>query len=258
MSFAGLAYYRYGCPSIHHQFGNMFIPQYTFAQAGVEYTKYPGRLSTLNHIAAVKHLLSMLRDKNTDTVAFRQYSDRIMRLLLEEAIAQDLKVEKRRSPTGDEYDHYHVNNDDYAAVTIIRAGDSMLGEVFNMIPGISIGKVLIQRDESTKEKTPIFYYSKLPDNIADKKRVFILDPMCGTGGSATMCIQKLLESGVKEEAITFINLVSCDRGISKVLDDYPKVRMLTAAVDPILNNHRYIAPGIGDFGDRYFGSKLPQ
>ena len=92
---------------------------------------------------AAKHLLSMLRDKNSDTETFRRYSDRIMRLLVEEALAQELTVERRMSPTGDEYDHYGVNNSDFAAVTIIRAGDSMLGEVFNLIPGIPIGKVLI-------------------------------------------------------------------------------------------------------------------
>lgn len=134
----------------------------------------------------------------------------------------------------------------------------MIGEVFDMIPGIEIGKVLIQRDEESKEKKPIFYYSKLPDNIASKKRVLLLDPMCGTGGTATMCIQKLIDEGVKEEAIIFINLVTCDRGISKVLDDYPKVRMITAAVDPVMNEHCYITPGIGDFGDRFFGSRLPK
>ena len=85
----------------------------------------------------------MLRDKNSDVETFRRYSDRIMRLLIEEAISQELTVDKRKSPTGDEYDHYSINNSDFAAVTIIRAGDSMLGEIFNLIPGISIGKILI-------------------------------------------------------------------------------------------------------------------
>ena len=81
--------------------------------------------------------------------------------------------------------------------------------------------------------------------------------MCATGGSAAMCIDKLIESGVKEENITFINLITCDRGIKKIMDNYPKVRMLIACIDPVLNNSKYICPGLGDFGDRYFGSKLP-
>lgn len=200
----------------------------------------------------------MLRDKNSNTETFRRYSDRIMRLLIEEALSQELVVSKRVTPTGTEYDHYSVNSDDFAAVTIMRGGNSMLGEVFEMIPGIGIGTVLIQRDEEDELKRPVFYYSKLPDDIATKKRVLILDPMCGTGGTATMCIQKLIEAGVKEENITFINLVCCDFGINKVLGDYPKIRMITAAIDPVLNDSKYIAPGIGDFGDRFFGSKLPK
>lgn len=130
----------------------------------------------------------MLRDKDTRTPEFRKYSDRIMRLLIEEALSQELEVSTRLSPTGIEYTHYGINPDDFAAVTIMRGGDSMIGEVFDMIPGIGIGKVLIQRDESTVDKTPVFYYSKLPEDIASKRRVLILDPMCGTGGSATMCI----------------------------------------------------------------------
>ena len=167
---------------------SMFNPTLAYCQAGVEYTKYPGRFSTVNHIAIVKHLLSMLRDIDTDTPTFRKYSDRIMRILIEEALSQELTVTKRKSPTGTEYDHYGIDNSEYAAVSIMRGGDSMLGEVFEMVPGIGIGKVLIQRDESTKEKTPVFYYAKLPEDIASKKRVFLLDPMCATGGSAAMCI----------------------------------------------------------------------
>ena len=252
ISFSALAY-RYKPTSF-----NMFNPTLAYCQAGVDYTKYPGRFSTINHIAIVKHLLSMLRDVDTDTPEFRRYSDRIMRLLIEEALSQELVVSKRKSPTGSEYDHYGINNSDFAAVSIMRGGDSMLGEVFDMIPGVGIGKVLIQRDESTKDKTPVFYYAKLPEDIASKRRVFLLDPMCATGGSAAMCIQKLVDSGVKEENITFISLITCDRGISKVMDDFPKIRMLTAAVDPVLNEQRYIIPGLGDFGDRFFGSKLPK
>ena len=86
----------------------------------------------------------------------------------------------------------------------------MTQEVMNLIPGITIGKVLIQRDESTENKRPIFYYSKLPDNISKKHRVFVLDPMCSTGGSASMCIAKLREHGVPTERITFINLISVE------------------------------------------------
>eukprot|EP00354_Favella_ehrenbergii_P006490 CAMPEP_0170464788 /NCGR_PEP_ID=MMETSP0123-20130129/9373_1 /TAXON_ID=182087 /ORGANISM="Favella ehrenbergii, Strain Fehren 1" /LENGTH=240 /DNA_ID=CAMNT_0010730517 /DNA_START=10 /DNA_END=728 /DNA_ORIENTATION=- len=216
-----------------------------------EHGDYGGRLCTLNHIAAVKHLMSQLRDKETDTKTFRIYSDRIMRLLLEEALAQELTVETRQSPTADYYKHYRPHSDsDYAAVSIMRGGDSMLGELFNLLPDVAIGKVLIQRDESSTDKRPIFYYAKLPERIEEKKRVFVLDPMCASGGSAAMCIQKLIERGVSPDRITFINLVTVEKGIKKVMETFPEVTMITACIDPHLNEAAYICPGLGDFGDR--------
>lgn len=127
-----------------------------------------------------------------------------------------------------------------------------------MIPEISVGKVLIQRDESSADKRPIFYYSKLPEDIDKKKRVFVLDPMCGTGGSASMCIQKLRESGVPTDRITFVNLVSVKSGLQRVINDHPGIKIITASIDKGMNEHAYIVPGLGDFGDRYFGSKLPR
>jgi uracil phosphoribosyltransferase len=230
-------------------------------QGGRDFTKYGDRVVNLNHIGVVKHLLSMLRDRETDTATFRHYSDRIMRLLIEEALSQELEGrhhERRISPTGDSYVHFCPgNSENFAAVSIMRGGDSMVEEVFKMLPNVSIGKVLIQRDESTADKRPVFYYSKLPDNIENKQRVFVLDPMCATGGSAAMCIRKLIESGVKEERITFINLVCSEEGIDKVMKDHPKLKVITACVDQSMNEQRYILPGLGDFGDRYFGSKLP-
>lgn len=232
----------------------------SYCQAGLsDFNNYAGRLTTINHIGATKHLMSQLRDKNTDTATFRHYSDRIMRLLIEEALAQELITERRTSPTGDTYEHSKPQfaTSEFAAVTIMRGGDSMLTEVFNLLPGCAIGKVLIQRDEESADKRPVFYYSKLPQDIAEKKRVYVLDPMCGTGGSAAMCIAKLIESGVSEDRITFINLVTVERGTKKVMETYPKIRMITACIDPIMNDACYICPGLGDFGDRYFGSKLP-
>ncbi|CDW72050.1 phosphoribosyl transferase domain containing protein [Stylonychia lemnae] len=217
-------------------------------------------VTTLNHIASTKYLLSQLRDKNTNTYNFRFFSDRIMRLLVEEAISQEpMIIEKRQSPTGSEYDHYRLkfSPEEYCAVTIIRAGDSMINEVISLLQGITIGKILIQRDEASEDKKPILFYCKFPDNIQDKKRIFILDPMLATGGSVNLCIQKLKDNGVDESNITFINLVSCEDGLRKIHSLYPQVRVITAAIDPILNEHKYIVPGLGDFGDRYFGSRLP-
>ena len=202
-------------------------------------------------------LLSRLRDPKCNTKDFRDTSDRIMQLLIEEAIGQEpKKVSKRVSLTGGEYDHYELAypTEDYCAITIIRAGDSMLHKVFDLMPGISVGKVLVQRDEESPDKHPIFYYSKLPKKIAEKKRIFILDPMLGTGGSCKCVISKLLEAGVEEKNITFINLISCPEGLDALTSAHPSMKIITAVLDPKMNDNRYITPGLGDFGDRYFNS----
>jgi uracil phosphoribosyltransferase len=133
----------------------------------------------------------------------------------------------------------------------------MMQGVLDLMPGITVGKMLIQRNENSIDKHAVMYYSKLPDDIASKERVFILDPMLATGGSVSMCIDKLKEHGVDEDRITFINMISCESGIAILHKRYPKVKIVTAAIDPVLNEHRYICPGLGDFGDRYFGSRLP-
>jgi uracil phosphoribosyltransferase len=201
----------------------------------------------------------MLRDKKTKTGEFRRYSDRIMTLLIEEAIATQLGApERRMSPTGEEYDHYSMKYEEseYCAVSIIRAGDSMIGPVFEMMPDISCGKVLVQRDEDTAE--PIFFYQKFPDNLEDKKHFFVLDPMLATGGSCSLTISNLVKLGVQPKNITFINLVSCEKGLARLISDHPEIKIITAAVDPTLDSKSYILPGLGDYGDRYFGSRLPK
>lgn len=147
--------------------------------------------------------------------------------------------------------------EEYCAVTIIRSGDAMVQETMNLVPGITIGKMLIQRDEHSKDKHSVFMYNKLPEDIKNKQRVFILDPMLATGGSVILCIKKLKEAGVSEDKITFINLIACEAGLANLHDKYPQVRVITAAIDPILNENKYIIPGLGDFGDRYFASKMP-
>ena len=98
----------------------------------------------------------------------------------------------------------------------------------------------------------------MPEDIQSKARVFVLDPMLATGGSAEMCINKLISSGVDQSKITFVNLISCPIGLDRLLTQFPELTIITAAVDPILNESKYICPGIGDFGDRFFASKLPK
>ena len=130
----------------------------------------------------------------------------------------------------------------------------MIGEVFTLMPGVPVAKILVQRDESKPNKDPIYFYDKFPKSISKKERVFILDPMLGTGGSVSVAIRRLKELGVEEKKITFLNLVSCPEGLEAVTKNFPEVTIFTAILDPKMNDHKYITPGVGDFGDRYFNS----
>lgn len=136
-------------------------------------------------------------------------------------------------------------------VSILRAADCMLGVARSMMPSMAVGKVLIQRDENTAQATLI--YSKLPPNLSNRP-VLLLDPMLATGGSAVTALKLLVEAGVPPSSIVFVTLVSCRQGIEWVHEAYPQVRIVTGAVDPILDDRKYIVPGLGDFGDRYFGT----
>jgi uracil phosphoribosyltransferase len=137
------------------------------------------------------------------------------------------------------------------AVSILRAGESMEMAVRLVCDKIRIGKILIQRDEETAE--PHLYYAKLPQDIASRY-VLLLDPMLATGGSIIKAIEVLKERGVAEDRIIFVNLVSALYGLERLFSTYPDVRVVTAEVDPDLNSRSYIVPGLGDFGDRYFGT----
>ena len=122
------------------------------------------------------------------------------------------------------------------------------------MPSITVGKVLIQRDEESYDKRPIYYYKKFPPRIAEKT-IFLVDPMLGTAGSVNCCIKELLKSGVKEEAITFVNLIGCEIGLENLYKTYPNVKTLCCKIDPyLLTDVKYLAPGLGDYGCRFFGT----
>ena len=217
--------------------------------------KFP-LLTLYNNDKSHEYIMSHLRDKTTDCSHFRYYADRFIRLLLESAIAkQDLKYIVKQSPLGT-YDALETNTPltNFCAVTILRAGNSFLKELLHLFPGIPIGQVLVQRNEESREKEPIFYYSKLPKDIKNMK-VMLCDPMLGTGGSMCVTVKHLKEKGIKEEDIIVIALVGCLVGVEKFYENYPKVKMILGCLDEILvADSKYIAPGLGDFGDRYFGT----
>jgi uracil phosphoribosyltransferase len=124
-----------------------------------------------------------------------------------------------------------------------------------VVKDVKIGKILIQRDEETA--LPKLYFAKLPHDIAER-HVLLLDPMLATGGSCIKAIEVLMDHGVKEENILFLNLIAAPEGIDALVSKYPKVKIITTAVDTKLNAQKYILPGIGDFGDLYYGTTLPQ
>ena len=127
----------------------------------------------------------------------------------------------------------------------------MLGVVRDMLPSVAVGKILIQRDEATA--LPHLMYSKLPPDVATRP-VLLLDPMLATGGSAVAACKVLVDAGVPPTNIVFVNIVCVKEGLEAIAKAYPDVKVVTGAVDPTLNEKKYIVPGLGDFGDRYFGT----
>jgi uracil phosphoribosyltransferase len=216
-------------------------------------TKYPG-LHILN-LKTVELLIGQIRDKNTSMEDFRNISKRLIRLILEETFAYECTEEViKESPLGLYKTFSNPNKfSDYIAISILRSGNSMTDEILGLAPGISIGTVMIQRDENTEQKLPIFFFEKLPNQLENKK-ILVLDPMLATGGSASATINILIRRGVKPTDIVFVNIISCEEGIDNLFKQFPGIRLVTALVDPYLLPNKYIAPGIGDFGDRYYGT----
>lgn len=209
------------------------------------------QVTTLKMTPQLRTLMTIIRDKTTKRNDFIFYADRINRLLVEEGL-NFLPIRERivETRTGKKY----VGSEfvgKICAVPIIRAGLSMENSIREVAKRIRISHILIQRDEETAK--PIFFKAWLPEDIHERY-VFILDPMLATGGSAIETIRVLKEKGVQENKIIFINLVSAPEGIENVLTTYPDIRIVTAEVDEGLNENAYIIPGLGDYGDMYFGT----
>ncbi|SMN18920.1 similar to Saccharomyces cerevisiae YHR128W FUR1 Uracil phosphoribosyltransferase, synthesizes UMP from uracil [Maudiozyma saulgeensis] len=194
-------------------------------------------------------LYSIIRDKGTARPDFIFYSDRIIRLLVEEGL-NHLPVEKKDvlTHTGENFDGVGFLGK-ICGVSIVRAGESMEQGLRDCCRSVRIGKILIQRDEETA--LPKLFYEKLPEDIADRY-VFLLDPMLATGGSAIMATDVLIKRGVKPERIFFLNLICSKEGIDNYHAAFPEVRIVTGALDKGLNEQKYLVPGLGDFGDRYY------
>ena len=198
----------------------------------------------------IQHKLAVLRNKNTSVKEFRELVNEISGLMCYEAtrnlptveveVETPVAVAKCRMLAGKKL----------AIVPILRAGLGMVDAMVDLIPSAKIGHIGLYRDPETHE--PVEYYCKLPEDIANRV-VFVVDPMLATGGSAVAAIDFLKKRGAKD--IIMMNVIGCPEGIKRVHEAHPDVEMYLAACDERLNDHAYIIPGLGDAGDRIFGTK---
>lgn len=206
-------------------------------------------VTALNH-PLIEHKLSILRDKHTGTKLFREVVSEIGAYLIYEAM-RDVELEQTTVETPLEtITMGKLNEDNYAFAPIMRAGMGMLDGVLKVIPNAKIAHVGMYRDETTFE--PVNYFFKAPEDIGNRE-VIILDPMLATGGSACDAIELFKQKGV--EKIRFICLIAAPEGLEKVTTEHPDVPIVCAHIDDHLNENCYIVPGLGDAGDRIFGTK---
>ncbi len=195
-----------------------------------------------------KHSLTILRDKNTDTETFRRHTAIVSQIIIMEASRIfKLNIKQIETPVTSTqgYEIYRS----LIFVPVLRAGISMLVPARDFLPWTSVGFIGLERDEETAVAHE--YYQKFPEHI-EKKLVMVLDPMLATGGSVSNTISQLKEKGAKRIVIACI--VAAPEGIQRINKEHPDVKIYTTAIDDHLNDKKYIVPGLGDFGDRYFGT----
>jgi uracil phosphoribosyltransferase len=214
--------------------------------ASIEVT---GTVTEVTH-PLVQHKLGLLRDATTTTQMFRQLVDELTLLLTYEA-TKDLATE-----TVDIYSPLErtsaqrISGKKVAVCPILRAGVGMLDSVLSLIPGARVGFIGLYRNEETLE--PVEYYVKLPDDLAERD-VILLDPMLATGNSTASAVETVKRAGAA--SIRLIALIAAPEGIERIHRDHPDVSIVTAAIDRALNEKGYIVPGLGDAGDRLYGTK---
>lgn len=205
-------------------------------------------LNVLNH-PLITHKLTHMRDKNTGTKDFRQNLDEIAGLMAYE-ICRDLPTKKVVVETPIGPCETHVLSKDIVLVPILRAGLGLVNGITDLIPTAKVGFIGLYRDEETLE--PHEYFVKMPNNLPDAVNM-VLDPMLATGGSAVAAIDVLKKKGAVN--IKLVCLVGAPEGVKAVVDAHPDVDIYLAALDEKLNEKGYIVPGLGDAGDRIFGTK---
>ena len=198
----------------------------------------------------IQHKLSIMRSKDTGTKEFRELLEEISMLMVYE-VTRDLPTEEVEVETPIALARTHVlAGRKLALVPILRAGLGMVDGMLSLIPAAKVGHIGLYRNEETLE--PVEYYCKLPKDIAERD-VFVLDPMLATGGSAIDAISQIKKRGARH--IKFIGLIAAPEGLKALHEAHPDVDIYVAAQDDHLNENGYIVPGLGDAGDRIFGTK---
>jgi uracil phosphoribosyltransferase len=205
-------------------------------------------LKVLEH-PLITHKLTQLRRKETETRDFRYNLSEIAALMAYE-ITRDLPMKEVNVVTPMGKCRTRELTGTVVLIPVLRAGLGMVEGITNLIPDAKVGHIGMYRDHETLK--PITYYSKLPDNLEDAV-VMVLDPMLATGGSATAAIQALKESGAKK--IKLVCIIGAPEGVRRIEEDHPDVQIYLAGLDERLNEIGYIVPGLGDAGDRLFGTK---
>ena len=211
--------------------------------------KQYANVNILDH-PLIRHKLAIIRNKNTDTKQFREIVNELAMLMAYESFkevpTQKIVVETPLETT----EQFVVKENSIAIVPILRAGLGMVDGILSLFPAAKVGHIGLYRDEETLE--PQEYYCKLPSKI-EEKVVMIVDPMLATGGSASDAIKMLKKRGCK--TIKLLSIIAAPEGLEKVASEHPDVQIFVSTLDRGLNEHGYILPGLGDAGDRIFGTK---
>ncbi len=206
----------------------------------------------LTHVThpLVQHKLTLMRQKDTSTAVFRQLLREISQLLAYEVTRELPMTTKRIDTPLEPMDAPVLDGKKLALVSILRAGNGLLDGILELIPSARVGFVGLYRDEETLQ--PVQYYFKVPTELEDRL-VIAVDPMLATGNSSVAAIDLLKEAGATN--IRFLCLLAAPEGVARMKEAHPDVPIVTAAIDSHLNDHGYIVPGLGDAGDRMFGTK---
>ena len=198
----------------------------------------------------VQHKLTLMREKDTSTASFRQLLREISLLLAYEVTrGLDLTTKRINTPLC-EMDAPILEGKKLALISILRAGNGLLDGILELIPAARVGFVGLYRDPETLQ--PVQYYCKVPAELEDRM-VIVVDPMLATGNSSAAAVQLMKDKGAKN--IRFLCLLAAPEGIARMRAAHPDVPIVTASIDSHLNDHGYIVPGLGDAGDRMFGTK---